>query len=108
MSTRFTTTLTDDLDGTRSSEDDSVATRSFALGRSIFEAEFSDRSYEQLTSAMEPFISVARLAGRPAKRSVAQRAKSADIRQWAAENDLVVAARGRIPESVVQQYEKAH
>jgi hypothetical protein len=48
-----------------------------------------------------------RAAGRPV-RGTSSRERSADIRAWAKGQGIKVNERGRIPASVVEQYEAAH
>ena len=58
-----------------------------------------------------PFIDHARKAGRGPARKAARTASSrqpnVDIRAWAQEQGITVSARGRIPASVVEQYQAA-
>jgi Lsr2 len=48
-----------------------------------------------------------RAQGRRAGRTVASRQRSGDIRAWAKQQGLAVSERGRIPASVVEQYQAA-
>jgi hypothetical protein len=58
-----------------------------------------------------PFIEHARKAGRGQVHRSAQtassRQRSGDIRAWANDHGIAVSARGRIPASVVEQYQTA-
>jgi len=60
---------------------------------------------------LAPYLAHARRAGRAqprrAARTVANRQRSGDIRAWAKEHGVVVSERGRIPASVVEQYNAA-
>jgi hypothetical protein len=58
-----------------------------------------------------PFVEHGRKVGRgPARRAgrtAAGRQRSGDIRAWAREHGIAVSERGRIPVSVVEQYQAA-
>jgi len=87
MAQRVTVALEDDLDG-------GPAAETVRFGK-----------------LLAPFIEHARKAGRsqgrrPA-RTAASRQRSGDIRAWAKDRGLTVSERGRIPASVVEQYQAA-
>ncbi len=60
---------------------------------------------------LAPFIAHARQASRrPARRTArtpAGRPRSGEVRAWAKDHGIAVSARGRIPGSVIEQYQAA-
>jgi hypothetical protein len=58
---------------------------------------------------LAPFVEHARKAGRRQRRprTSPSRQRSGDIRTWANEHGIAITGRGRIPASVVEQYEAA-
>ena len=106
MAQRVTVALEDDLEGGPADE-----TVRFGLGGAEYEIDLSKKNARAFRHEIEPFIEHARKAGRgqtrrPA-RSASSRQRSGDIRAWAKAQGIKVSARGRIPASVVQQYETA-
>lgn len=106
MAQRVTVALEDDLEGGPADE-----TVRFGLGGAEYEIDLSKKNASAFRKAIAPFIEHARRAGRgqsrrPA-RSASSRQRSGDIRAWAREQGITVSERGRIPASVVQQYEAA-
>lgn len=103
--------LVDDLDG--GAADESV---SFSLDGSAYEIDLSSANAKKLRDSLQQFIEHSRRAGsvkrsgrgpgRP--RGTSSRERSADIRAWAKGQGIKVNERGRIPASVVEQYEAAH
>ena len=106
MATKVTVALEDDLDGGPADE-----TVRFAFGGAEYEIDLNKRNARAFRKQLAPFIDHARRAGRGprrrAGRSAASRDRSGAIRGWAHEQGLAVSARGRIPASVVEQYEAA-
>jgi hypothetical protein len=105
--------LVDDLDGGAADE-----TVSFALDGAAYEIDLSNANAKKLRDSLAQFVEhsrkagsvkrgVGRGAGRPA-RGTSSRERSADIRAWAKSQGIKVNERGRIPASVVEQYEAAH
>jgi hypothetical protein len=78
--------------------------------RSI-EIDLSAKNAAAFRNLLTPYIEHARKAGRaPARhggRTAASRQRSGDSRAWAKQHGLAVSKRGRIPASVVGQYEAA-
>ena len=99
--------LEDDLDGGKADE-----TVSFSLDGVSYEIDLSSKNANKLRDQLGTFVNAARrVGGRSARgRGRAGRAstKTADIRLWARQQGLEVSERGRIPSSIVEQYEKAH
>ncbi len=89
------------------------STTYFALDGTSYEIDLTDAERKALAKALEPYTAVARKArgGSKAKRSTGANSSSSDakaIRAWAAENDIDVPARGRIPATVAEAYHAAN
>ena len=112
MATKTITHITDDIDGTSDAE-----TVKFGLWGATYEIDLSDENQKKLEAALEPYLSVARKAGAASsgtRRASAPRSSGggADydakaVRAWASANDVEVPARGRIPKTVLEQYQAA-
>jgi hypothetical protein len=97
--------LVDDIDGTGS-----ASTVSFALDGKAYEIELNKRNEQKLRKALEPWVKNAREVRSPGPTRRPRRngkVDSAAVRQWAAENGVEVAATGRIPGAVIEQYKAA-
>jgi len=83
----------------------------FAIGGTEYEIDLSSKNAAAFRRQLAPFIDHARKTGRGPRRlpgrSASSRERSADIRAWAKEHGITVSERGRIPASVVEQYEAA-
>jgi hypothetical protein len=106
MATKITVVLEDDIEGGPAEE-----TLRFGLDGREYEIDLNSRNAAAFRQQIAPFIEHARRAGsrqlqRPV-RTTASRERSADIRAWAKDNGIAVSERGRIPASVIQQYEAA-
>ncbi len=99
-------TLEDDLDG--GSADETVR---FAIGGTEYEINLSTKNAQAFRRQLTPYIEHARRAGRGqrrrAARTAARRDRSGTIRAWAKDQGISVSGRGRIPASIVEQYEAA-
>ncbi|GAA2720434.1 Lsr2 family protein [Actinocorallia aurantiaca] len=102
--------LVDDLDGGAADE-----TVSFSFDGVAYEIDLSSTNAKKLRDSLTPFIEHSRRAGSAkrgrtagAKRGASNRERSADIRAWAKGQGIKVNERGRIPASVVEQYDAAH
>lgn len=106
MATRTTVTLEDDLDGSRAEE-----TVRFGLGAVEYEIDLSVANAGRFRAELAPFVEHARKLGRGQRawpgRTPAARRDSAAVRAWAKEHGIEISERGRIPVSVVEQYEAA-
>jgi hypothetical protein len=103
MATRTTITLEDDINGGPAEE-----TLQFRLGAAEYEIDLNAKNARRFRTQMAPFIDHARKAGRRQRRPArpgSAREHSADIRAWAKAHDIQVSDRGRIPASVIEQYE---
>jgi nucleoid-associated protein Lsr2 len=106
MAQKVIVSLEDDLDGGQAAE-----TVRFSFEGTDYEIDLSASNARAFRKAVAPFIKRARpRARRPARRATrttAGRQRSADIRAWASEHGIAVNARGRIPASVLAQYDAA-
>jgi hypothetical protein len=106
MAQRITVELEDDLDGGRAAE-----TVRFGLDGSEYEIDLSKKNASAFRKQLTPFVEHARRAGREQRRrsgrTASSREHSGDIRAWAKDQGIAVSRRGRIPASLVEQYETA-
>jgi hypothetical protein len=114
MAQKVQVLLVDDLDGGEASE-----TVSFAVDGNSYEIDLSQKNAEELRDAFAKYVGSARKAGRssgPAARSSSgggrsrggsasmDRDQAAAIRSWAKKQGLQVSDRGRIPATIIEQY----
>jgi hypothetical protein len=106
MAQKISVALEDDLDGGPADE-----TVRFGLGSTEYEIDLSKKNAAAFRRKIAPFIEHARKAGRGLRRrpgrTGSSREHSGDIRAWAKDQGIAVSDRGRIPASVVAQYETA-
>ena len=104
MATKITVALDDDLDGGPAEE-----TMRFAVGGTAYEIDLNKKNARAFRKQLAPFIEHARKAGRRQRRprTSSTRQRSCDIRAWAKHQGIAVSGRGRIPASVVAQYDAA-
>ena len=106
MAQKVTVALEDDLDGGPADE-----TVRFGFGGSDYEIDLSKKNATAFRKQLAPFIEHARKAGRALRRGRCvprpSRQRSGDIRAWAKDHGIAVSERGRIPASVVEQYQAA-
>lgn len=99
-------TLTDDVDGSSKG----IETVSFGVDGAAYEIDLGPKNAKALRADLEKWATHARKVKRTspprAKRPAAAKAPSeaSAIRTWAAENDIPVPARGRIPSAVAELY----
>jgi hypothetical protein len=106
MATKIAVTLVDDLDGSPAEE-----TVRFAVGGTEYEIDLSKKNAKTFRTGLGPFVEHARKGGRGPRRRPARpssaRERSSDIRAWAKAEGIMISDRGRIPASVVAQYDAA-
>ena len=105
MAQKTFVTLQDDLDGGPADE-----TVRFGLDGSEYEIDLSQKNATRFRKQISPFVEHARAVRRAMRRparTVASRRRSHDIRAWALEQGIELSERGRIPASVVEQYDRA-
>lgn len=99
--------LVDDLDGGTAEE-----TVTFGLDGVNYEIDLSAGNAEKMRGTLAPFVgSARRLSGRGRGRgrsSSRSSGRTAEIRSWARQRGLQVSERGRVPATIVSEYEKAH
>jgi hypothetical protein len=92
---------------------DAQETLLFSLGNSAYEVDVCAKHAQQIRDGLQPFITQARKtsAGSSARRRprpATDRQQTASIRSWAKDHGIDVNDRGRIPASVIKEYEHAH
>jgi Lsr2 len=117
MAQKVQVLLVDDLDGGEASE-----TVSFAIDGTSYEIDLSARNAEQLRDAVAKYVGAARRAGRSSGGSAGRsssgrssrggsapmdRDQAAAIRSWAKKQGLKVSDRGRIPATIIEQYNQS-
>lgn len=105
MARRIIVRLEDDLDGSSAER-----TLRFRIGGVDYEIDLSQKNAARFRMQLAPFIEHARKAEMGPRRPVrtaASRRRSREIREWAKEQGISMRARGRIPASVIAQYEAA-
>ena len=104
MATKITVALEDDLEGGPAAE-----TVRFAVGGTAYEIDLNKKNARAFRKQLAPFVEHARKAGRARRRprTSSTRQRSGDIRAWANEHGITISGRGRIPASVVEQYQAA-
>jgi len=106
MAKKVTVALEDDLEGGPADE-----TVRFGFEGVAYEIDLSTKNARAFRAHLAPFLEHARRHGRgPARRAVrtaAGRQHSGEVRAWAKEHGIAVSDRGRIPASVVEQYQAA-
>jgi Lsr2 len=106
MAKQIQVVITDDIDGGEAHE-----TIAFGLDGSSLEIDLNKLNAAQFRKTVAPYIEhgrrVSRGRGRAA-RPARDRGHSSDVREWAKQQGIKVSERGRIPASVVADYEAAH
>jgi Lsr2 len=87
-------------------------TVSFSLDGAAYEIDVCSAHVKELHDSFSGYIEHARRvsggARRRKTRSGPGRERSSEIRQWARERGDKVSERGRIPASIIQEYEASH
>lgn len=94
--------LIDDLDGSAATQ-----TVTFALDGVSYEVDLNDVNASQIRSSLVPFVETARRTGGRKQNAAEPRAaglNTKNIRTWAVAQGLPINPRGRVPESIIQQY----
>jgi hypothetical protein len=106
MAQKITVELEDDLDGGPADQ-----TVRFGLDGADYEIDLNTRNAAAFRAQLAPFTERARGAGRGPRsapgRSASGRERSGGIRAWARTQGIAVSDRGRIPASVIGQYQAA-
>lgn len=104
MATKVTTQLIDDVDGGNADQ-----TVPFALDGTSYEIDLSAKNAEKLRKALEPWVGNARRLSRngtPVKRTKIGPDPAA-VRAWAESQGKKVSTRGRVPETLVAEFQEA-
>ena len=113
MAQKVQVLLVDDLDGGEASE-----TVSFALDGNNYEIDLSGKNATEMRDAFAKYVASARKAGRSTSSSggrssrrgsstAMDRDQAAAIRSWAKKQGLKVSDRGRIPATIIEQYNQS-
>jgi len=115
MAQKVQVLLVDDLDGGEATE-----TVSFSLDGTSYEIDLSAKNAEELRDAFAKYVGVARKAsrsggstggraasGRSRSSTAMDRDQAAAIRSWAKKQGLKVSDRGRIPATIIEQYNQS-
>jgi nucleoid-associated protein Lsr2 len=115
MAQKVQVLLVDDLDGGEASE-----TVSFALDGNNYEIDLSGKNATEMRDAFAKYVGAARKAGRSTSSSggrssrrssggstAMDRDQAAAIRSWAKKQGLKVSDRGRIPATIIEQYNQS-
>jgi nucleoid-associated protein Lsr2 len=109
MAQKTVVLLEDDLDHGKADE-----TVTFSLDGVAYEIDLSAKNASKLRDTLATYVAAARRTGGRATRGRGRQAargggqaSTSDIRAWAREQGLDVSERGRIPASIIEQYEKS-
>jgi hypothetical protein len=106
MAQKAIVALEDDLDGGPADE-----TVRFAFDGAEYDIDLSAKNARAFRKKLAPFVEHARKAprgpGRRTARTPAGRQRSGEVRAWAKDHGIAVSARGRIPGTVIEQYQAA-
>jgi hypothetical protein len=104
MAQRVEVILEDDIDGSPADQ-----TVRFALNGTSYEIDLSSQNAQALRSSLGRYIEYARKAsGRPPQaRAPRKRTDTSAVREWARAHGKEISARGRVPASVMKEYEAA-
>ena len=115
MAQKVQVLLLDDLDGGEASE-----TVSFGLDGTTYEIDLSEGNAKKLRDTLSNYVGAARRTGSSGTgrrtgrarsagggRAAMDREQAAAIRSWAKKKGLKVSDRGRIPASIVEQYNES-
>lgn len=109
MARREMVVVTDDLDGTEGAQ-----TYTFSYQGAQYEVDLGGKNAAKLEKALSPYIEAGRkLGGGGGRRQAGRRSSgrsgsdAAAVREWARANNIQVPERGRIPQTVRDQYAAA-
>jgi Lsr2 len=110
MAQKVQITLLCDLDDGNVEADETLH---FGLGDASYEVDVCGKHAQQVRDGLQAFVAHARRTSsassrRRSGRTAAGRDQTVGIRAWAKDHGIQVNDRGRIPASVVKEYEAAH
>lgn len=108
MARNVITEILDDLDGSKNAEE-----VRFGLDGTEYTIDLAKKNRAALEKALKPFVdagtkvSTRRASGRRATPTAAKNGRNdlSAVRQWAKSQGLTVSDRGRVPASVLEQYD---
>jgi hypothetical protein len=107
MAQKVQVLLVDDLDGGEATE-----TVSFSIDGSSYEIDLSGANASKFRKEFATYTDHARRASGAGRRRRARtgpgRERSSEIRAWAKQRGYKVSERGRIPATIIQEYDAAH
>lgn len=83
----------------------------FSFEGTSYEIDLTPTERDALAKSLAPYVEAARKTrgnSRAKRASAAGASDARAIRAWAAENNVEVPARGRVPAAVIEAYEAAH
>jgi len=118
MATRTETVITDDYDAAfpaAASDGQDIQTVPFGFAGEFYEIDLSAQNRQHLRDALADFIAAARPRGKAAAQKPAaarpprpsEKTVAALVREWARAHDIDVPPRGRVPKTVIAQWESA-
>lgn len=96
------TQVKDDLDGTPG-----ATPRTFAIGATTYRIDLTDEHYREMIELMQPYISAASPARNRRQQVPEAIEQRKAVREWAREHHISIGERGRIPNHVLEAYERA-
>jgi hypothetical protein len=108
MAQRIQTLFIDDLDG-----GEAAGTVRFSLDGTEYEIDLSEEHAGALHATLAKYVEHARKVGGASRRQVRGGRRGADaidtakVREWAKEQGIDIKDRGRVPATVVEQYQTA-
>ena len=111
MARKTVVRIIDDLDGAELAEGEGTSVR-FAIDGAEYELDLSEANAQELRDTIAPYIEAGRRVGGRRRagghtRSVTTDVDTRAVRAWARANEVAVSSRGRIPQSVIDQYRVA-
>ena len=112
MAQKTFTLLVDDLDG-KELKDGKGQTVSFGLDGREYEIDLSDKNADAFRKAVSRYTAAGRKLNGGSRGTASKRGRSKSdvspqaVREWAKSNKVEVSARGRIPQSVIDQFRSA-
>lgn len=108
MATKTVVRIIDDLDGTELNEGEGETVR-FGLDGVEYELDLSHANAEELRALIGPYIEAGRRIGGRRRtgghaRQVTTNVDTRAVRAWAKSHGIEVSSRGRIPQTVIDEY----
>ncbi|MFJ8790446.1 Lsr2 family protein [Streptomyces sp. NPDC102462] len=87
-----------------------ASTVSFAFDGKSYTVDLTEAEKEEFAKVLSPYLDVAEEATTAVQATIPTQSTGPDpakVRAWAQENGIEVNAKGRVPHSVIAQYERA-